>query len=267
MNLKFSRVVQFIGALLLAFGLAGAAQAQISDINSAINKAGRQRMLSQRMAKAYFQLGLGVDVDRSKRVLDSSISLFDRQLVELKNYAPTPEIKDTYQKLETAWIAYKDSLVGAAPNPEGGKKVLVLSEQVLALAHQGTVQLEKHSGTTAGRLVNISGRQRMLSQRMGKFYQAISWGVSDANSAAELEKARKEFTAAHQELSAAPANTPQLKDALQLVGQQWFFFENALTQKGSGDKKQLSGNVATTSERILEEMETVVGLYEKLTTK
>ena len=118
-------------------------------------------MLSQRMAKAYFQLGLGVDVDRSKRVLDSSISLFDRQLVELKNYAPTPEIKDTYQKLETAWIAYKDSLVGAAPNPEGGKKVLALSEQVLALAHQGTVQLEKHSGTTAGRLVNISGRQRM----------------------------------------------------------------------------------------------------------
>jgi len=73
MNLKFSRVVQFIGVLLLAFGLAGAAQAQISDINSAINKAGRERMLSQRMAKAYFQLGLGVDVDRSKRVLDSSI--------------------------------------------------------------------------------------------------------------------------------------------------------------------------------------------------
>ena len=72
MNLKFSRVVQFIGALLLAFGLAGAAQAQISDINSAINKAGRERMLSQRMAKAWhFQLGLGVDVDRSKRVLDS----------------------------------------------------------------------------------------------------------------------------------------------------------------------------------------------------
>ena len=253
--------------VILALFLHASAGAEIADINSAINKAGRERMLSQRMAKAYFQLGLGVDVDRSKRVLDSSIALFDRQLVELKNFAPTPEIKETYQKLEAAWIAYKDSLVGTTPNPEGGKKVLALSEQVLALAHQGTVQLEKHSGTTAGRLVNISGRQRMLSQRMGKFYQAIAWGVGDANSTGELEKARKEFTAAHQELSAAPANTQQIKDALQLVGQQWFFFENALTQKSGGDKKQMSGNVATTSERILEEMETAVGLYEKLTAK
>ncbi|MFA7291375.1 MAG: type IV pili methyl-accepting chemotaxis transducer N-terminal domain-containing protein [Rhodocyclaceae bacterium] len=252
-----------VGCLMAA----GVAQAQITDINSAINKAGRERMLSQRMAKAYFQLGLGVDTDRSKRVLDGSISLFDRQLVELKNYAPTPEIKDTYQKLEGAWIAYKDSLVGAPPNPDGGKKVLTLSEQVLALAHQGTVQLEKHSGTTAGRLVNISGRQRMLSQRMAKFYQALAWGVNDANSATELEKARKDFAAAHQELSSAPSNTQQLKEALELVKQQWFFFENALNQKGGGDKKQLTGNVATTSERILEEMETVVGLYERQTTK
>ncbi len=261
MDSFFARVVR--GLLVCCALAATAAQAQITDINSAINKAGRERMLSQRMAKAYFQLGLGVDTDRSKKVLDASISLFDRQLVELKNFAPTPEIKDTYQKLETSWIAYKDSLVGAPPSVEGGKKVLALSEQVLALAQQGTVQLEKHSGTNAGRLVNVSGRQRMLSQRMAKFYQAIAWGAGDAASGAELEKARKEFTAALQELSSAPANNQPIKDGLELVKQQWFFFENALGQKG-GDKKQLSTSVATTSERILEEMETVVGLYERL---
>lgn len=256
-----------LACLLAAGTLAGVAQAQITDINAAINKAGRERMLSQRVAKAYFQIGQGVEVDRSKKILDTSISLFDRQLVELKNFAPTPEIKDTYQKLEGAWIAYKDALVGAPPSPDGGKKVLELSEQVLALAQQGTVQLEKHSGTTAGRLVNVSGRQRMLSQRMAKFYQAVSWGVGGTSSAAELDKARKEFSAALQELSAAPANTPQIKDGLELVKQQWFFFENALNQKGGSDKKLLAGNVATTSERILEEMESVVGQYERLTAK
>ena len=40
----------------------GEAMAQIADLNSAINKAGRQRMLSQRMAKAYFQIGQQVKV-------------------------------------------------------------------------------------------------------------------------------------------------------------------------------------------------------------
>ena len=247
-----------------AFCLAGSdALAQISDINAAINKAGRQRMLSQRMAKAYFQIGQQIDVDRSKKVLDASIAAFDRQLVELKNYAPTPEIKDTYLNLEKSWLAYKDVLIGALPSPDNGRKVLAISEEVLALSHQGTVQLEKKSGSVSGHLVNISGRQRMLSQRMAKYYQASSWGVADDKLGANLEKSRKDFVEALLELSTSPANTAQIKDSLELVKQQWFFFENALSQRSGADKRpQLA--VATTSERILEEMEGVVGLYEKL---
>jgi nitrate/nitrite-specific signal transduction histidine kinase len=258
-------VKSVLSALLALFlTIAGNdALAQISDINAAINKAGRQRMLSQRMAKAYFQIGQKIDVERSHKVLDRSIAAFDRQLVELKNYAPTPEIKDTYVKLEQSWLAYKDVLIGTTPSPDNGRKVLAISEEVLALAQQGTVLLERKSGSVAGRLVNVSGRQRMLSQRMAKFYQAANWGIGDGKSAAQFDTARQEFTAALRELGAAPANTPQIRDSLELVKQQWFFFENALTQKSAADKRALLA-VATTSERILEEMEGVVGLYEKL---
>lgn len=106
--------------------------------------------------------------------------------------------------------------------------------------------------------INKAGRQRMA-----KFYQAIAWGVGNDKSPGELEKARKEFSAAHQELAAAPSNTQQIKESLDLVRQQWLFFENALNQKAGPDKRPQIA-VATTSERILEEMETVVGLYEKL---
>ncbi|MDP2809394.1 MAG: type IV pili methyl-accepting chemotaxis transducer N-terminal domain-containing protein [Rhodocyclaceae bacterium] len=245
--------------------LAGGAWGQIADVNSAINKAGRQRMLSQRIAKTYLQIGQNIDVDRSRRVLDGSIALFDRQLVELKNFAPTPEIRDTYIQLEKSWLAYKDALVGAVPSKAGGRTVLDLSEEVLKLAHQGTVQLEKRSGTTTGRLVNIAGRQRMLSQRMAKFYQALIWGVGD-NVAPGLEKARTEFIAAHGELAKAAASDPPLKESLERVGRQWIFFEAALAQRG-GDRKYHATDVAVASELILQEMEVAVGLFEKLSTK
>ena len=259
------KILAVLAFAVLAFGLDAAgnpAQAQVANINDAINKSGSLRFMANRLAKAYFQIGMGIDVDRSKRILDSQIAMYDRRVVELKNYSPTPEIKETYLALEKTWSGYKDLLVGAKPNQEAGRKIIQVSEEVVTIANKATGQLAAHSGTTSGNLVNISGRQRMLSQRIAKYAQAMNWGVASANAQAEMDKSKAEFVQKLGELSAAQINTPQIKDELDLGKQQWMFFDAALT--GRGDKKANATNIATTSERILEVMDNVVGMYEKL---
>ena len=236
--------------------------AQILNLNDAINKAGRQRMLSQRMAKAYLQIGMNVDLEQSKKILDASLSLFDRQLIELKNFSTTAEIKNALLNIDKTWISYKDLLLGKAPNANDAKQILRVSDTLLEMTDHVTQQLEKHANSKVGKLLNISGRQRMLSQRMAKMYQAIQWDIASADTANALEAARKEFNANMSMLEADADNTKAIQNELKYAKQQWAYFDNAIRQTDPRMRQQYATTVATTSERILQQMDIVTGLYQ-----
>jgi nitrate/nitrite-specific signal transduction histidine kinase len=235
--------------------------AQVTDFNDAINKAGRQRMLSQRMVKAYLALGLQVKTTEAARVLDQSVALFDRQLVELKSFAPTPPIKETYTQLESQWSALKSLLVGAVPSAANATKVLTQDAAVLALANTGTQQLEQSYGKPAGKLVNVAGRQRMLSQRMAKYYLALTWGVDAGAAATEIGKARTEFAQSLGVLRDAPEATHEIRQELALADAQWVLFASALNAKPSTNGAE---HVFATSENLLLVMDKITTLYSKV---
>ncbi|SFU38294.1 Type IV pili methyl-accepting chemotaxis transducer N-term [Polaromonas sp. YR568] len=239
-----------------------AAHAQVAGIGDAINKAGRQRMLSQRMGKAWFGLGQGIQAESARRVLDQSMALFDRQLVELKAFAPAGETRDTYVQLEAAWSDYKTLLIGTTPSQEKAKQVLEQAGKVLALAHKGTGLFEQQAGKPGARLVNVAGRQRMLSQRMAQFYLANNWNVESAVSLREINKARDEFVPALELLRNAPEATPEIKQELALADNQWFFFDNALKARVTGAKA--ATDVFVSSENLLQVMDRVTGMYARV---
>ncbi len=254
---------------LTGIGSAGygvVAMAQAKSLNDAINKAGSQRMLNQRMAKSYLAIGLGVLPAESERALASAMALYDRQLIELKAFAPTSEIKETYQQLEAKWSDYKTLLVGTKPSQQGAAALLSASNAALVLGNMGALQFEQLSGTNIGKLVNVAGRQRMLSQRMAKGYLAASWNVQTQSSKTELTQSQEEFFAAHQTLKTAIGVTPQISSQLAMAEQQMVFLQSALKSLRPGQPQMaLMQDVCLTTDRITQTMDGITRIYSQIT--
>lgn len=248
--------------LLLLFGFLladGLALAADTDYAAAINQAGRQRMLTQRIVKAYCQLGLGVTPEASKAQLKESVALFERQLAALKPMATSKEMRETAAQIDRLWGPLK-SVANGPVHRAGAQQLMGSSEELLRAADQLTKLLEGQSGSPIGRLVNISGRQRMVSQRLAKLYMLQAWGFDSPQLRSDMSAAAALFATALAELQQAPQNTDAIRAQLEAVSIQWEWFRHALELQGEESFRQL---VADASESILRSLEMITALYQE----
>lgn len=232
-------------------------------LRDAINMAGRQRMLSQRMAKSWLMIERGVMSRRARLVLRQSVAQFDRQFDELGPAADCAETRAACAELGEVWGPYR-ALLDADPGRRAARRLFGLNEEVLAAAQRLTMSFERADGTNLGKLVNLAGRERMLSQRMAKFFLFRHMGIHMSKCRSELETAHQEFSNALIELAAAARDKPRIMAELQRVARHWQDLQPAMVIQDDSKFAPIASRIFTASELLLRRMDVAVKLYAKL---
>jgi len=111
------------------------------------------------------------------------------------------------------------------------------------------------------KIVGQAGKQRMLAQRIAKYYIAYQAGIKDKNTIDQMKAAVATFSESHAGLMANSANTPEINRKLNEIDRLWKivykFYLNI-------EKGGLPLIVFNTTDNITKKMNQITGLYVEL---
>lgn len=264
------RFIPFYGALVLSSSLllvapashalaqpaSVAKQADATQLAQDIASAGRVRMQSQRLAKLYLQSGIGVNGGTARQQIDAGIGDVDAEFVRLARLGRKTSIQRTYARSEVLWQEMRVAL-RKGHDAGSSERISQLADELMTHAGKLAMLIEGESETPVGRLLDLSSRLNMLSQRLARLYLQAYGGQHTHGVAVDIEQARKEFASGLQELDAARENSPASREAIGLARNQWIFFESAIADLGKTERREgkSAQHVATSSERIAQVLE------------
>ncbi|BFM16643.1 hypothetical protein R50073_28260 [Maricurvus nonylphenolicus] len=238
------------------------AEASIKTMGEAINIAGRQRMLSQRIAQSYLLIGLQPDSKRGPTQLERSLVEFQRNLDDLKAFPPAKSLLEDISTVEDLWKPYK-ALASAPVNKDNAVELIEQSNPILAAAHEYVGKLQNLSGTTKAEVINISGRQRMLSQRIAKNFLAQHWGVSN-KATEDLYNDLAEYENVLGYLMESDINTPAINTQLNKVKGYFNYASQGFDGVMELSEKRLIYVVTGTTDYMLRGMDVTTKMYANL---
>ncbi len=225
-----------------------------------LNLAGKQRMLSQRIAKDYFYVGQKVNTSKATKQMKSALQAFNKAQKVLSLSIKDDEIQNMIMFVNMSSDEFT-TLAQETYSMDNGALVLDLSESMLEGSQYIVDALKNELKKSNSSIVDIAGRQRMLSQRIAKYYISYQAGIKDKNSIVQMQEAVKLFNDSHKKLMANKSNTPAINKELKKVDRLWKivykFYLNI-------EKGGLPIIVFNTTDDIMKKMNKVTQMYVSL---
>lgn len=229
-------------------------------MGEAIDKAGQQRMLSQRIAQSFILTGIQPDNARYKAQLTKAVKQFQDNLNTLQAYNDAISIRADLLTVRNLWKPFKATATGAVTKQQA-VELSAKSDALLAAAHAYVQKLETLSSHKGAELVNVSGRQRMLSQRIAKNYLAYYWGLESDASLEKLYADLAEYELMLTFLKDSQFNTDEIKKKIMKTEGHLKY-----ASKGFDGDMSLKGNrlifvITGTTDTMLHNMNEITHLY------
>ena len=231
-----------------------------------LNRAGQLRMLSQRLVKLLaLQLG-GVQrgqvterLKESKRQIESNISALGKSLSPATFGDLLGQVMHTWSRLRQA-LQHELRVDDLGPVDE-------LAELLLHEAERLTDGLQNAGAAPPLQVLNMAGRQRMLSQRHAKYalLGALGGPALAARHGAGIAESRAAIDAGLLYLNQIPLTSPEIRTTLQAAADGWHQLLEAIRGSdnvaGAAQVASLE-RIAVSSEALLEVFEQLTALYE-----
>ncbi len=234
----------------------------IKSNNEAINIAGKQRMLTQKMLKAYAMIGMNNRFGNPTLSLKESIKKFDDGINSLSSFIKDKKLKSEISTSKKLWSKAK-KILEKEPSTKVAKNLQSNLYQLLLSSDNITNILIKKTKNKGNKIIDIARKERMYSQKLAGLYMLKVWGIKDAKFDDKMKETLISFKESLNKLEKYPKNTDEINKLIKNSKKAFLFFDIMSKSKS----KFIPSLIYKKSLEILDNMGKVVSLYTKIEQK
>ncbi len=223
----------------------------------ALERAGAQRMLSQRLLRLQAQALLGLEPAAAAQLQAESAARIEANLMRLHELLHGP-LREALGPVQQAWAALQQALANA-PCAARLSSQDAAAQQLLDASETLVAAITEAGQERPPRLLVLCTRQRLLSQRLVK--EALLAQLDPAHDPQRLALGLDEFLRALQTLRNAPLHSPGLQAAFDAVDREWDRLLRGLRQ-GHGGGPALR-DLCERSERLLQALDALTQVVQR----